>query len=296
MKARLLILCLRGLASLSLENARRLGRCIGAWNWRLGSRMARTTRKNLELCFPAMPANERRALAERSLRETFATMAEGGAVWLWPASRILGTIRRVDGWELLREAHAEGRGVIVAGPHLGNWELLGLWLNTCGLGQTVQLFQAPRDAGFARLIFEARSRTRADMVPTDARGVSLLLRALREGRIAGILPDQVPPESGGEFASFFGVPALTMTLIARLVQKTGARVVMGYTRRVDGAAGAGFDIVIRPVDPRLYSEEPLTSLAGLNASVEACVREAPEQYQWEYKRFKRQPPGHARPY
>src|SRR5690606_19093956 len=243
-------------------------------------------------CFPAMAEDERRALARRSVRETFATIAEGGAVWLWPAPRILARIRRVEGFDLLREAHALGRGVIVAGPHLGNWELIGLWLNTCGLGQTVQLFQAPRDPALARLIFEARSRSGAEMVPTDARGVTQLLKSLRDGRIVGILPDQVPPESGGGFAGFFGVPALTMTLLTRLVHKTGARVVMGYTRRLDD----GFAIVFREVDPRLYSSDVPTSLAGLNASVERCVLEVPAQYQWEYKRFKRQPEGVPRPY
>lgn len=291
-KSKLIIFSLRLLALLPLRAARALGRFLGELNWRCGSRMRAVSLKNLELCFPEMAEDERQALARRSVRETFATIAEGGAVWLWPAPRILERIRHVEGFELLRAAHAQGRGAIVVGPHLGNWELIGLWLNTCGLGQTVQLFQAPRDPALARLIFEARSRSGAAMVPTDARGVTQLLKSLREGRIIGILPDQVPPDSGGEFAPFFGVPALTMTLLTRLVQKTGARAVMGYTRRLDD----GFAIVFREVDPRLYSEDLQTSLQGLNASVERCVREVPEQYQWEYKRFKRQPPDVPRPY
>lgn len=296
LKARLLILLLRFLALLPLGAARRLGRLLGSAAWRLDGRMARVTRRNLELCFPDWSGERREELGRRSLRETFAAIAEGGAVWLWPAPKILGRIQEIRGFELLKEAHAQGRGVIVVGPHIGNWELIGLYLNTCGLGQTIQLYQAPPQQRFARLIFEARSRTAATMVPTDAKGVTLLLKALRNGQIVGILPDQVPPESGGEFAPFFGRPALTMTLLSRLVAKTGARAVMGYAKRVSTHKGEGFEIIFRAVDERLYSPDLAESLAGLNTSVEALALEAPEQYQWEYKRFKRQPEGVPRPY
>jgi uncharacterized protein YndB with AHSA1/START domain len=61
-------------------------------------------------------------------------------------------------------------------------------------------------------------------------------------------------------------------------------------------ASSELEIVFREVDERLYSPDLDTSLAGLNASVEAVVREVPAQYQWEYKRFKRQPEGMPRPY
>lgn len=295
MKNRLLILFLRFLSRLPLPLARRLGTFLGACAERFGTRMWQTTCTNLELCFPDWPTERRRALARSSIRETFRAIAEAGAVWLWPAEKILGRVRRVRGRELLEAAQREGRGVIVVGPHLGNWELIGLWLGHCGLGPTVQLFQAPADPAFAALIYQARSRSGATMVPTDAKGVTQLLKALRAGHIIGILPDQVPPESGGEFDSFFGVPALTMTLLSKLLAKTGARAVMGTARRLEEPE-AGFEIVFGEVDPRLYEQDLALSLRGLNASVEATVLEAPAQYQWEYKRFKRQPPGLPRPY
>ena len=107
-----------------------------------------------------------------------------------------------------------------------------------------------------------------------------------------MLPDQVPPPSGGEFAPFFGVPALTMTLLNRLQQKTGAAVVIGYARRVDG----GFRIVFRAAASGIDSEDLGTGLAALNHCVELTALDAIEQYQWEYKRFKRQPDGVDPPY
>lgn len=295
MKSRLLVLLLRFFSLLPLRLARAIGVLLGDICWLMRARMARTTLTNLALCFPELDERARRALARASLRHTFMAVAESGAVWLWPAPRALALIQRVEGLELLRAAHAEGRGVIMLGPHLGNWELTGLYLNTAGCGQNSQLFQAPEDPRFAKLIYEARSRSGSHMVPTDQKGVGVLLQALRKGEVIGILPDQVPPDSGGEFAPFFGVPALTMTLACRLQQKTGARMLMTFARR-ELEPKHGFTLVIQEPDGAIYAEDMPTALAGLNHSIEKLMAGVPEQYQWEYKRFKRQPAGHERPY
>jgi len=295
MKAGALVLFLRLLSVLPLSLARSLGAGLGSICWAVRGRMARTTLSNLALCFPELDHNVRNDLARRSLIQTFQTICEAGAIWLWPTAQALGLIREVEGLALLQEAHRRGRGIVLLAPHLGNWELLGLYLNTCGCGQTSQLYQAPEDARLAELIHRARSRAGARMLATDKKGVSELLQALKRGELVGILPDQVPPDSGGEFAGFFKVPALTMTLACRLVQKTAAQVVLAYAHRISGAA-PGFRIVFRAPDPKIYAEHMPAALQALNDSVEALVREAPEQYQWEYKRFKRQPEGVKRPY
>lgn len=295
MKSRLLILAIRLFALLPLALSRRIGTLIGKLCWYTRNRMARTTLTNLQLCFPELDQTARADLARASLRETGQAITETGMVWLWPAAHTLATVQQVEGFELLQQAHAQQRGVIVLGPHLGNWELLGLWLNTCGLGQNWQMYQAPEDAAFGDVIYGARSRSGARMVATDSKGVALLLQALRRGEMTGILPDQVPPPSGGEFTPFFGIPALTMTLANRLQQKTGARLIMGFARRLGGHK-PGFRIVFREPDQKVYAEDIPTALAAMNASVESLIREAPEQYQWEYKRFKRQPEGYKSPY
>lgn len=121
----------------------------------------------------------------------------------------------------------------------------------------------------------------------------MLFKTLQAGNIVGILPDQVPDaDSGSEIAPFFNQPALTMTLVHGLIQRTGCALCSCYAERVPG----GFKMVIMDADPAIYSEDQQTSVAGLNASVAACVRRAPAQYQWEYKRFHRLPAGYPRPY
>ncbi len=292
MKEAALILFLRFLALLPLPAARAVGSLFGALCWTLQPRMARTTLTNLSRCFPAMDAQERRQLAKASLKQTFQAIAEAGAVWLWPAAKTLSLVTEVEGLGLLQAAKAANKGVLLVAPHLGNWELLGLYLNVCGCGPTSQLYQAPDSQALAKLIFTARSRVGAKMVATDNKGVGQLLKSLRAGEIVGILPDQVPLPTGGEFAPFFGNAALTMTLLNRLQQKTGARVVVGYAKRVKN----GFRMIFREPESDIYSSDLITALAALNHSVETVVLEAPSQYQWEYKRFKRQPEGVEPPY
>jgi Kdo2-lipid IVA lauroyltransferase/acyltransferase len=294
MKSRLIVLLIRLLARLPLRWGARLGTLLGRLNWRTRGRMARTTGTNIALCFPELDGPTQAALSRHSLEHIFRTFTEAGAIWLWPAERTLGLIREVDGLNLLQQAHAEGKGVIMLSPHVGNWELMGLFMNTCGLGQTSQLYQAPTDPALAELLFTARSRTGARMVATDKKGVAELLQGLRRGEVIGILPDQVPDESGGEFAPFFGIPALTMTLCTRLLQKTGARAVICAAVRTEDRPG--FRLVFREPDPKIYAQHMPEALAGLNSSLEALIREFPEQYHWEYKRYKRQPPGRQRPY
>src|SRR5690606_19831187 len=120
------------------------------------------------------------------------------------------------------------------------------------------------------------------LAPTNRRGVSQLLKALRAGEIVGILPDQVPDEGSGELAPFFKQPALTMTLVHGLITRTDCEVVMVYCERIEG----GFSMVVRECHEGIRAKDQAQALAALNHSVEDCVRAIPAQYQWEYKRFR----------
>lgn len=296
MKSRLTIWILQLQAFMSLAMARRLARGLAWCLWHSGARMVETTRTNLGLCYPQLPDEMLGSLARRSVTESCKTVMEGGAVWLWPAEKIMSCMAVEEGIELLEEAVALGKGVIILAPHYGNWEALGLWLGHCGLAPSYQLYQAPKDQRLDQFIYRARIRTGAELVPTDNKGVASLLKSLRNGGIAGILPDQVPGDSGGEFAPFFGRPALTMTLLSRLVAKTGCRVLLAWASRNETAGKYGFSLHFRAADERLYSKDLQESLRGLNASVEDCIGTDPALYLWEYKRFRRQPKGLLPPY
>ncbi len=296
MKSALTILLLRMFAFLPLLVARKIGECSGSICWLLNTRMAQTTRTNLALCFPNLDQKARNTLAQKSLQHTFQTIFEAGAIWLWPAPKTLELVLAVEGLELLQNAKAAGKGVLVLAPHIGNWETLGLYLNTCGCGPTSQLYQALESKSLEAVIHKARSRSGARMVATNDKGIAELLRTLRKGEIVAILPDQVPIASGGEFAPFFSMPALTMTLLNKLQQKTGAEVVVACAIRDKQNNKNGFVIKFTAPEPGIYAEHMSDALVGMNRSIEKAATKHPEQYQWEYKRFKRQPEGVAKVY
>jgi Kdo2-lipid IVA lauroyltransferase/acyltransferase len=300
LKSILLIFLLKCLALLPLSALRKVGALLGWFSWTFSSRMAVTTRVNINLCYPEMSANNRILLAKKSILETFKTIVEAAPAWLWSEKGVREHILEVEGLELLEDAVSLGKGVVVLAPHIGNWEVFGLYLNSCGCGQSSQLYQAPSDMRLDRLIYRARSRAGARMVATDNKGVAILLKSLKSGEMVGILPDQVPGEAGGEFADFFSNSAYTMTLVPKLIEKTGAKAVMGFAARIETAEKHGWKIVFREVDENIYAghiqQDLQITLSAMNRSVENVVKEYPAQYQWEYKRFKRVPAGNKNPY
>ena len=286
LKDRAIISLLHVLAKLPLAFNRRLGVLIGVGLWFSGSRSRKITEKNLQLCLPRLSPGERALLARRSLQEFGKTMTEMGAVWLWPAARVLALIESVHGRELLDQHHAQQRGIIVLAPHIGNWEVLGLFLAL--EYPLTALYQPPKSEVLDALILRSRTRSGTQLVPTNRRGVLALLKALQRSELIGILPDQVPAREGGVFAPYFGEPALTMTLVSNLLKKNDARAVCAYAQRLPNGR---FNICFEPVDEAIYDEEISRSAEGLNRSIEQCVKKLPEQNQWEYKRFKKRPEG-----
>ena len=273
----------RTLGQLPMPLMRGIGGCMGRFSHWQGNRMAQVTRRNIERCFPQLDRSQQQQLTKSSLQETGRLAGETFVVWsrsyTWLRRRIL----HIHGLDHAKQQLTMGKGLIVLAPHIGNWEVLGLFL--AELGPVTSLYEPPKNAVVEQLVRNARQGSGATLVPTNRKGVVALFQALQNGHVTGILPDQTPNEAGGRFSEFFGQPTFTMTLVHKLIQRTGCRAVYGYARRVEG----GWEIVFRPVPDALYSEDEQQSLRALNEGIEACVRDVPEQYQWEYKRFKRQP-------
>lgn len=278
----------RALSFLSLAWQRRLGRWLGRLAWHLRTREARATLTNLELCFPHLDAGERVRLARASLEQTGQLLAEVGVVAHWSEPRWQALIRHVEGEELLG-ATGTPTPLLVLVPHFGNWEFLALYLGKRGI---TALYDPPRLRSLEPLIVTARSRSGATLLPIDARGLRRFFRAFQDRRPVALLPDQVPTRRAGVYVPFFGVPALTMTLAHRLIDRSHARVLLGAAVRCHD----GFRIRFSTLPAELADPDPAVSAATMNRAIEALVMTDPVQYQWEYKRFKRPPPGRPNPY
>jgi KDO2-lipid IV(A) lauroyltransferase len=271
------------IGSLPLRWLHRLGGWLGG---RQRGRAWHITLRNLEMCFPELDDAQRRALAEETMRESGRSMLEAFRIWTRPR-RALQWIREVEGGELLVQARAQGRGVLVLAPHLGAWELLNLYL--AGTGPGAVLYRPPSSAAVEAAIVRSRGALGMDLIRADKQAPRTLIRRLAAGDLIGILPDQQPKIGEGVFAPFFGVEALTMTLAPRIAQRCVA--VFGCAERLPGSAG--FRIRFVPAPEGLYEEDPVRATAAMNATIEAMVRRAPAQYAWTYKRFSRRPPGEA---
>jgi KDO2-lipid IV(A) lauroyltransferase len=291
MKNHILPLIFKFFSILPLGCIRFIGWLAGYLVWLLKSRAARITLRNIQLCFPELSLAEQKKMALQSLQQTAQTAVEAGAIWRHSWPWVQRKIIAMEGDQLLRDKVAEGKGVLVLAPHHGNWEVVAPYL--ASVAPLTAMYQPLENPEMDKLVLSGRSKLNITMAPTNRKGVMMLFKTLQAGQIVGILPDQVPDsDSGSQIAPFMGVPASTMTLVHGLIQRTGCAVCSCYAERVKG----GFKIVVMEADPAIYDPDQLISVTGLNASVEACVRRAPSQYQWEYKRFRRLPEGYPRFY
>ncbi len=290
LRNRLTPVLIRLISRLPFRVAQTVGIFIGWLNWVTGSRSARVTQTNLRLCLGIDDHKTLQLLTRDSLIETGKTLMEIPSVWLGDLQKNRSRIKAVHQENLLTDALSAGQGVIIILPHLGNWEMFNPYYN---LQTTLTgLYNPPDNEYLANLLDQVRNSMGNRVVPTTKAGLTVLYRALGKGEAVIILPDQVP--ASGEFAPFFGVPAFTDTLIPRLVRKTGARVICAFVKRCQGSQG--FEVEFRPAVEAISSADLHESVAALNQSIENCVREIPEQYQWEYKRFRVRPPGEAKLY
>jgi len=257
-----------------------LGPALGRLAWLAAGRERRRAQRNLELALPEIAPASRRRMA----RQVFENLGRG-AVECLAMDRLrplLGGPRSPvefapGSLEVLREALQEGRGVIFATAHLGNWELLGA--EVARHARLSVLFKPSYDPRFTRLMSAFRSRCGIRGVDvTHAAHVTSVLRALRAGEVVGILVDQPSP---GERVPFFGREAPTSTLAPTLAARTGAAVLVGFIRR-QGRRRHFITISrqgSRPEDATLATGE-------ITAQVERAIRDAPTQWVWSLDRWR----------
>ena len=266
------------LARLPLPILHRLGAILGWVTYLFSGQYAHRLRENLQLAGLERSEPELRNVRHTNIREAGKGVMELPWVWRRPLGEIVASVKQCYGWAHFEAAHAHGKGVIVLTPHLGCFEVIGLYLAarlpiTC-------MYRPPRWKFLDTLMHQGRERGQMKLAPTDLGGVRQLLKALKRGETIGVLPDQVPGNGEGEWASFFGRPAYTMTLIGRMLQASGAAAVMSYVERLP--QGAGYALHFTPLTLAAGSSIP----RQINAALEAVVRACPEQYLWSYNRYK----------
>ena len=252
-----------------------LGALLGWAIYGLSPTYRRHLRENLE-CAGYRDAATRRAAIAGAGR----MVAELPAVWLRPRAEIAALVRRIDGRELVDAARAAGQGIVFLTPHLGCFEITAK-IAADEFPITV-LYRAPKLAWLQPLIERGRAEDRVRLARADLSGVRELVAALGRGEAVGILPDQVPGAGEGEWVPYFGRPAYTMTLAAKLAARPGRVCLLAFGERLPG--GAGYVLHIRPLPERQAGE---SETRRMNRALEALIGECPGQYLWGYNRYKR---------
>ena len=215
-----------------------------------------------------------------AIREAGKNIFELPFIWCAAPRRVLQTAQVLN-WEIAQAAIDTGRGVIFLTPHLGCFEIIAQVIAT-RLSLTA-LYRPPRKSALKPLIEGARQRANLILAPANLRGVRTLLKTLKTGGAIGLLPDQVPQQGEGVWADFFGKPAYTMTLPAKLHQMTDAPLVLSYAERLPAGGGYLIKFAAFELDA---TTDPQQQASAINHAMEALIACCPAQYFWSYNRYK----------
>lgn len=268
-----------------------LGHLLGLLMF-LGMRERReVARVNLALCFPDRTKAEREHLLRANFVSSGIGLLETAMAWFWPPKR-LQRLGRVHGLDILRQAQAEGRGVVLISLHFTTLEI-----GPALLAQHVTydgMYREHRNKAFDFIQRRCRERHNADAVAIERDDVRGMLKSLRRGRIIWYAPDQDYGPRVSVFAPLFGQQAATVTATSTFA-RLGKALVVPFTqyRRADGS---GYEVEIHPPLKDFPSDDPIADATRINQWVEQSVLAQPEQYMWVHRRFKTRPEGETRPY
>jgi KDO2-lipid IV(A) lauroyltransferase len=218
--------------------------------------------------------------ASSAVAEAGKSVLELPFIWFAAPQRVLKSAT-IENWDLVQKALDAGRGIIFLTPHLGCFEIAAQAV--AATAPLTVLYRPPRKAALKPLVEGARARPNLFLAPANLSGVRTLLKTLKQGRLIGLLPDQVPQQGEGVWAGFFGKPAYTMTLSAKLHQMSGAPLILVYAERLP--RGRGYVVRFVPFEEDLGTT-PEQQARGINAAMEQLIARCPAQYFWSYNRYK----------
>lgn len=282
-----LYLTLKGLLrALPHEAARGLGRRVGALGHALDRRHRQVALRNLELALPEIPPDERKRLVKECFRHFGSALCDTISAGRFDAREICGRLT-LEGWENVEAADRPGKGFFVLSPHLGLWEMvppiIGLYRGR------MHIVMRPADNPFLnRELQSTRERFGNKIIPKQG-AARRMLEVLRAGGIVGILIDQRVQAREGIEVPFFGRPALTTPILARLSLRTGAPVLPVAV--FPEPHGRYRFVVHPPIFPPLSQKTAQGDEAAVELTrrylevAEQDIRRHPEQWLWMHRRW-----------
>ena len=271
------------------DSACRVGERLAEMGYRpLGIRRG-TVERQLRAAFPQLGEAAIAETARGAYRHLGRTTVESALLPSIGREAVLELVETIEGWDTLERAVAAGRGVILVTGHLGNWELGGAYLAARGIpvGAIVRRMNNPL---FEQYLNETRREMGSEVIH-DAEAVRRAPRALREGKMIAFLADQGVKGLASTFVPFFGRPAKTPRGPAVFALRMDIPMVFGAAiRQPNGRYRFAFEpIAAATTGDRDADVDRI--VAEYTRVLERWVRQAPEQYLWHHRRWRRQPPG-----
>ncbi|MCL2912351.1 LpxL/LpxP family Kdo(2)-lipid IV(A) lauroyl/palmitoleoyl acyltransferase [Shewanella corallii] len=263
-----------------------MGKALGRAAIRLMPKRRKTMIRNLELCFPNMPAAEREALIKANIDNTGLALFETGMAWYWSEARVAKHVS-FEGLEHLDKLRAEGRGVLLVSVHSLNLEFGG---RACGLKLSgMGVYRPNNNPCFDYFQFKGRTKGGHEMI--HRKDVKTMLESLRKGRVLWYAPDHDYGPRRHAFAPLFAVEqACTTTGTSLLVDETDCAIVPFTVVRNDD--NGHYTLTIRePLVDSFPKHDPEAGARVINKVVEESIMAAPDQYMWLHRRFKTRPEG-----
>lgn len=255
-----------------------IGSLIGYILYLINSQSKHVVHKNIEICFPNLSKAEQKDLIKKSLIEAGKGLSEFGFIWFNSFEHNAKHIVKTNGAQYLKE----DKNIILLVPHFGCWEIAARMISLHR--PTTFMYKELNNKKQNTLLLSLREQQDLTMAMANKKGILKLQRALKNKQLIAILPDQYPSEEGSVVSPFFKHDARTMTLLVKLARKNNAKVLMTWAARLDN--GKGYELNIKPVSILSGTGIVEDDVTLMNQAIERLVETQPEQYLWNYKRFK----------
>jgi Kdo2-lipid IVA lauroyltransferase/acyltransferase len=263
-----------------------LGTLLGRLGYRIVSSRRRVALRNLELCFPELPAAERERLAREHFRWLGRSLLERGLLWYAPPARLRRLIR-IEGDVHLAERG--GKPVMWLAPHFMGLDVAGASVLLFQKRKAISIYQRQSNAVLDRALRRGRLRFgNAEIFERDDAGRALV-RAIRRGDGFFNLPDMDFGTRDAAFVPFFGIEATTLLAPSRMARALDMVVQPVVAEMLPG--GAGYVVRYEAPWTDFPTEDAVADSARMNRWIEGEVRRNPAQYLWVHRRFKTRPPG-----
>lgn len=261
----------------------RIARGLGKVLFYVNRKGRNVTLINLKQCFPLLSKKERYDLAKKSYLSVGIGLIELALAWFGDKKKLPPIT--IYGKELLEQSQANQKSILLISAHFHCLELVGRLISEqlpiCAVYRPQKIHFLDALAKFYR------KQTYQEII--SSQNLRHLIKALKNKRTVWYTADIDGGKKNSIFSDFFGIPTATLSTTARLAENKDTECFTTfYYRKADYS---GYEVFFEPLSSSFPSGDPQKDVDFINKKIEAAIMKNPDQYLWQYKRFKTRPVG-----